>query len=343
MAIRRLRPPSLQGVLPNDVRRRRQSVIRFVYFSSLALLALWLGNLFLGGFVYLHSEGQVMAEPSLVGVEFAATVRSLPVHEGDRVSAGEPVAVLSSQSVSESLARLSAEQADRALRLGNARVRAATIDAVINLAQTRESVASDSRRRLETLLPSGFLANDRHTAALDSEFRSREDLAQLTAERGALAQQEAHLSQAVREADLAIAALRQLYDHGVLRAPVEGIVGRRLAENGSVVGPDKPILEIYGDHRFVLAFLPPGRLFSLNPGDRVTITTGMQGFTGTVTRIDPVARALPPEFQRSFAPVDRQQVIRIAFDAGQTPPPLFTKVSIRSRGGWTGRMFSWLP
>lgn len=332
MSIRRLRPPSQYDTVPNEVRRRRQAVIRCVYFTSLALLAVWLGNLCFGDYLYLRSDGQVMAEPAIVAVEFPATVRSLPVHEGDGVSAGQPVAIISSQSVSETLARLTAEQADRTLRLGDARVRAATINAVIGLAQTREAVASDSRQKLETLLPGGFLANDRHTQALDIEFRSREDLARLTAERGALTQQIQDLSRAVSEADSAIATLRKLYDGGVLRSPIDGIVGRRLADDGSVIGPDKPILEIYHRKRFVLAFLPPGRLFSLGAGDQVTITTGLQSFTGTIDRIDPVARALPPEFQRAFAPVERQQVLRIAFNPGETPPPLFTKVSIRSRG-----------
>jgi hypothetical protein len=41
-----------------------------------------------------------------------------------------------------------------------------------------------------------------------------------------------------------------------------------------------------------------------------------------------VASVLPREFQKAFAPTDRQQLIWIEFDQGVTPPPYFTKVKI---------------
>jgi hypothetical protein len=39
---------------------------------------------------------------------------------------------------------------------------------------------------------------------------------------------------------------------------------------------------------------------------------------------------LPREFQRAFAPVDTQQLIRVDFVPGEVPPPLFTKVTLHS-------------
>src|SRR5690348_14606460 len=160
MAIRRLRPRKLSDLPPNEVRPRRQAVIRNVYFSTIFGLALWLGHTFFGGFFYLRSEGQVLGEQTVVAVEYPATIRSVLVDVGQRVAAGQVVAVVSSQQVTESLARLSSEQADRALRLGEMRIRHETANALLGLAQTRETVASDTRRRLETLLPSGFLSFD---------------------------------------------------------------------------------------------------------------------------------------------------------------------------------------
>jgi multidrug resistance efflux pump len=334
MSLRRLRSHPPQQWPPNDVRRRRLAVIRIVYLAAVLLLVLWLGDVFLGSFFYLRSQGRVIGEPSVVAVEFPATVRDIPVHEGDRVTAGQIVAVISSQSVTESLARLTAEQADRTLRLGDTRVRSTTVNAVISLAQTRQNVASDTRRKLESLLPTGFLPFDHRAAALETEFRSREDLARLTAERSALAAQIDELSHAVTEAGAAIEQLRHLYNDGVLRAPISGIVARRLAENGAVLTPGQPLLELYNNARFILAFLPTGGLFPVSPGERVVIEAGLQRFTGAIARIEPVAAALPAEFQRAFTPVEREQVIRIEFDPGQTPPPLFTKVSVRSPRWW---------
>jgi multidrug resistance efflux pump len=344
MSIRRLRQRKPQEPLHNDVRRRRQTVIRLVYLGSVLLLALWLGDLFFGAFFYLRSQGRVLGEPAVVAVEFPATVRDILVHEGDRVTARQVVGVISSQSVTETLARLTAEQADRALRLGDARVRMATVNAVIDLAHTRRDVASDTRRRMESLLPRGFLSFDHRIAALESEFRSREDLARLTAEQGALVAQIAGLTEAVAEAEATLQRVRLLYDDGVLRAPIGGIVGRRLAENGMVLSPGQPLLELYDDTRFVLAFVPTGGLFAVSPGEHVIINAGLQLFTGTIATIEPVAALLPAEFQRAFTPLERQQVIRIDFEPGQAPPPLFTKVSVRSAWQWPAgvvRAFNW--
>jgi multidrug resistance efflux pump len=334
VAIRRLRLRELPESLPNEIRSHRQAVIRIVYFATIFALALWLGNMFLGGFFYLRSEGQVLGAQAVVAIEFPATVRDIHVDVGARVVAGQVVAVVSSQSVTDSLARLKSEQADRALRLGDMRIRSETVNAIIDLARTRETVATDTRHRLETLLPGGFLPLDKRTAALENEFRSRQDLAQLQAEQGAMAVQVTGLEQAAASADDAIAQLRQLYDGGLLRSPIDGIVGGRLAEDGTVLTPGQPLLVLYKDARFIQAFLPTGGLFSVSTGDHVVVSTGLQSFSGIIARIEPVAAMLPGEFQRAFATVDRQQLIRIAFDPDQVPPPLFTKVAVRSAFSW---------
>ena len=334
MALRRLRWRKQAESLPNEVRRRRQAVVRFVYFGSILVLATWLGNLFLGGLFFLRSEGQIMGVPATVAAEYGATVRSVSVHVGQHVSVGQVIAVISSQSVAENLAQLSSQQADRALRLSDLRIRSDTVNAVIGLAQMRESLATQTRGKLNTLLAGGWLSNDMRTAALDSEFRSRVDLAQLTAEQGAISAQIAGLAKAVAAADDAMVQLRTLYDGGVVRAPINGIVGRRMIENGTVLLPGQTLMELYQDDRFVSAYLPTGSLFSVSEGDPIVASTGLQTFTGTITRIEPVAAALPGEFQHAFTTVERQQIMRIALDPGQTPPPLFTKVSVRSPWSW---------
>ncbi len=81
-------------------------MICFVYLTSIVLLPLWLADKFLGEFLYLRSEGQVQAEPAIVAVEFPVTVHDVAVKEGDHVTVGQVVAVVSSQSVTDSLANL---------------------------------------------------------------------------------------------------------------------------------------------------------------------------------------------------------------------------------------------
>jgi hypothetical protein len=57
-------------------------------------------------------------------------------------------------------------------------------------------------------------------------------------------------------------------------------------------------------------------------------------YKGTVVKIAPIAGTLPREYQKSFAPTDRQQLVWIEFDdhdqAAQALP-YFTKVNITGR------------
>jgi len=77
-----------------------------------------------------------------------------------------------------------------------------------------------------------------------------------------------------------------LYDDGNLRSMIDGVVSKVLVSPGSVVRPGEPIIEIGGKHRFVVAWVPVSRLYRLQVGDAVTISTGGGG-------------ALPARSQRS--------------------------------------------
>jgi multidrug resistance efflux pump len=316
-------------------RVHRQSVMRWIYLAIVAGLAMWLINLFFGSFFYLSSEGMVLGEASVVAAEFPVTVREMLVREGDRITAGQVVAIVSSQSVAESLARFASDQADRDLRLSDLRVRSQSVATVIDLAQARSDIAVDVRRQLDSLTNQGWLPLDRRVSAVDSAFRSSEDLALLKAEQQALPGQIGALTVAFAQADGAIADLRALYGDGKLLAPIDGIVGSRPVGKGAVLGAGDPLMNIVGNDRFILAYVPTGGVFRIAPGQRVRISTGLQSFLGTIIRVEPLAVDLPREFQRAFAPVDRRQMIRVGFDQNESTPPLFSKVQLSSA--------DWLP
>ena len=338
----RLKPRPNLYALPNQVRSHRQTVIRWTYIACVVGLAAWLGDLFLGSFFYLRSEGMVLAEPAVIAAEFPVTVRKLLVREGERVEAGRVAAIVSSQSVSETIARLAADLAGRQARLSELRIRSEKVDAVVSIAGVRQGAAVDARKQFETLVKSGLLAIDRRTAALESEFRSRQDFEALKAEKRAAEAEIATLSAAMAEAETAMKDLRRLYDEGRLRVPIDGIVTRLAAEIGSVVRAGEALADVYGNQRFVLAYLPTGGIYNVAAGDRVVIKSGLRTVEGVVARVEPFAATLPREFQRAFAPADRQQVIRVEFAPGEPSPPLFAKVKLRAATlmpRWTDRIW----
>jgi multidrug resistance efflux pump len=328
--VQRLKLRHPKETFANEPRIHRQAVIRWIYLAIVAGLALWLFDLFFGSYFYLRSEGMVLGEPAVVAAEFSVTVRDIRSHAGDQVRAGQVVAVVSSQAVAESIARMADNQADRSVRMSELQVRSQTVDSVIHLASARQNITADAREKLESLQARGWLPIDKRVAAVDSDFRSSEDLAQLTAQQLALVGQIATLAAAFAQADHAEEDLRHLYGGGELRAPIDGIVGPRLTEKGAVLAAGQPLMEIYGHDRFVLAYLPTGGVFSVLPGDRVRISNGMLTFAGVIVRVEPIAVALPREFQRAFTPVDRRQLIRVEFLPGQEPPLLFSKVTLSS-------------
>lgn len=315
---------------PNEPRSRRLTLIRWLYLTGVLMGAIWLGNFFLGDRLFFRSEGLVLGEPAVVAAEFPVTLRDILVREGEAIEAGKIVAIVSSQTVAETIARLSADVAARSIRQSELRIRSEVVDAMIPLAEHREKFASSARKELETLLERHYLGINQHTTALENEFRGAQDLQTLKSEKQIIESELAKLGAALAEAQTAIGDLRRIYDAGRLAAPITGVVTRLAANKGSVVRAGEPIIELNGNQRFVLAYVPTGSLYDVKEGDKVVVKTGMQATQGIITRVEPFAAALPREFQRAFTPVERRQVIRVEFLAGEISPPLFTKVSVRS-------------
>jgi multidrug resistance efflux pump len=317
--MRSLKQRRVSFTRPAEPRTRRLMVIRWVYLGSIVFLAVWLANFFFGDMLYLRSEGLVVGQPSVVAAEFPVTVRDLLVREGEHVKAGQVAAVVTSQEVLETIARLSADIAARQVRLGELRIRDQTTDAMLALAENRDNVATGTRKEFERLVQQGYQSLDKRTAALESEYRSRQDLETLKAEKRSVDEELRILSAVLGEAESALRDLRGNYDEGRLRVSIDGIVSRLSVDKGAVVRAGEPLIEIYGLPHYTVA-----------AGDPVEISTGLQTMRGTIVRVEPFAAALPREFQRSFIPVERQQVIRVEFASRVEVPPLFTKVQIRS-------------
>ncbi len=317
-------------ILPVEDRKRRLGLIRWLYLGSIIVLIIWLFDLFFGGLFYLRSDGLVVGQPGAIAAEYPITVRELAVREGDVVKAGQVAAIGSSQNVAETIARLTSELAVRQGRLSELRVRSHVVNALMPLAENRLKVATHAREEMHRLLDSGLTALNQRTAAVELEYRAKTDLATLSAEKKVLDKEISSLTVALGEATKALTDLRRLYDGGRLRVPLDGVIGRRLASTGSVMRAGEPLFEVYGNNLYILAYLPSGTLYTVKPGDPVRISTGLDTYRGTVKSIEPYAAALPHEFQRAFRPVERQQLMRVEFDRGTTPPPVFTKVWLTS-------------
>ena len=311
-----------------EPRSTRLSLIRWVYIAVLLAFTLWLGNFLFGDRLFLSGEGLVVGEQAVVAAEFPVTVREILVREGEAVKAGTLAAEASSQSVAETIARLSSDIAARTVRRGELQIRAQSIDAMLPLAESRQKVVRSVRRDLDTVFKRGLLPINQHTAAVDNEYRGVQDYETLKSEKMTIESELGSIGSALADAQKAISDLRNLYDNGRLVAPIDGVVTRLVASKGSVVRSGEPIMELSGIVPFVLAQIPTGALYGVERGQVVAVRTGLLISYGVIARVEPFAAALPREFQRAFTPVERQQVIRVEFLPGENPPPLFAKVRV---------------
>jgi multidrug resistance efflux pump len=311
----------------------RRTAIKWTYLLVLLAFLAWLGNSFAGSYVYPRGEGMVIGDPAVIAAEFNATIREVSVKEGQVVSKGEVVVHITSQNMAESRARLTAESVQRSAKLAEMQIRSEVINATLASAETREETASQGQDRLDTLYHKGYLPVTARTVAAEQAYRGKQDAETLRAEQRALSAQLQQLLSASGEADLALSDSLALFDNGQMRAPIKGSVSVVLVNIGAVVRAGDPMLEIVGEHRFVIAWFPVGRLFAsfgydLAVGRRVNVDPGNGSMPGTISKISTIAGALPREFQKSFAPTERQQFIWIELDKNVTPPPYFTKVKI---------------
>ena len=306
----------------------KRVAIKWTYLLALVAFGAWMVDVFFGGNVYLRGEGLVIGEPAVVAAEFSITVRDILIKEGERVARGTIVANATSQQVADTRARLTSDAVVRATRLAEMRIRSEVVNATVATAEHRETVAIEGKNQLNQIYDKGLLPILSRTAAAEQAFNGLKDAESLRAEKRALADQITMLTVATEQANLALSDLLDLFDQGRLRAPITGTVSSILATRGAVVRAGDPLLELVGDHRFVVAWFPVGRWYGIKVGQKVSIDPGNGALPGTVAKIGTVASALPREFQKAFAPTDRRQLIWIEFDSGTTPPPYFTKVKI---------------
>ena len=306
----------------------KRMAIKWTYLLALVGFGVWVFDVFFGANVYLRGEGMVLGQLAVVAAEYNVTVKEVAVKEGDRVAEGQVVVETSSQQVAEARARLSSEAASRAARLVEMDVRSEVVNAMLVPAENREAVAIEGKNQLNESYKKGLLPALSRTAAAEQAYQGQKDAEALRAEKRALSDQIKMLMVATEQADRALSDLLDLFDQGRLHAPITGTVTAVLANCGAVVRAGDPLLELVGAHRFVVAWVPVGRWYKLDVGQRVSIDAGNGALPGTISRIGTIASALPKEFQKAFAPTDRQQLIWVEFDNGVTPPPYFTKVMI---------------
>lgn len=308
--MKRLRSKSRVDTLAVQQSWRSGQWTRRIYLVLLAAIALVVLNYSLGDAVILRADGMVVRDRYDVGATFPAKVAAVYVEKGDRVDKGQVLAKLESAEILKDIAQLSLQFADISTRDAQIAIRAGTTRELVPLAERHAEQSASAVQRYETM--KGLIPTNRQSEALGSKYMTAARLAELKNEAKVIEKQLPLLQAAQERAQQALSQLDAFYDKGNIKAPFSGVLGSKVPVPGQVVNFGDVLFDLYGTHTEVLAYLPEMYLFRLDVGDKVNVTGGRTSAIGTVDAILPVTDALPPEFQNTFRPRDRGQLVRIS-------------------------------
>jgi membrane fusion protein, multidrug efflux system len=283
-------------------------------------------------------EGHMVFLSPRVGGQVAEVL----VEENQQVHAGDPLVRLDPADFDARAARARADLDAAHNRMEQARAATDAAEAQVGVANVRLAHADQELARAKSLFEGGVgsqTALDAAQAARDgaaAELRAAQERARAE---HALVGNEAPVRQAeamLREAELAL-------EHAVVKAPFDGIVGRRSVELGAIVAPGQPLVAVAETGgSWVTANFKETQIEQMSPGDaaevRVDAFPGVV-FRGRVESLSPATGAkyalLPPDNATgNFTKVVQRVPVRIALDAVEGDAPAL----VRGEGGRP-----WLP
>ncbi|MFA9460200.1 efflux RND transporter periplasmic adaptor subunit [Thiohalorhabdus methylotrophus] len=251
--------------------------------------------------------GDVDIREAELAFPLSARIARVPVEEGDRVKAGDLLAVLDRerlrQAAAEARGRMEAAKAElEALEAGSRPAEIRRARAETEAAEATANLARQALERLRNLADERFVPQQRLD---DAEAELAASRARLRAARQSLAL----LEEGPRKEDIRAARARsrateaeyrrrrkELAD-ARLQAPAAGIIRNRLMEPGEVATPQTPVLTLARrDRIWVRAFLPEPQLGRVRPGMAAEIHTDTypdRSFPARVGHISPTAEFTP--------------------------------------------------
>ncbi|MCP3867083.1 MAG: biotin/lipoyl-binding protein [Gammaproteobacteria bacterium] len=330
--MKKLRNKTRVDRLQTEARGRRGRLGRWIYLILITLLLVWLFDVFLGKYLFFRADGMVMRDHLTKAVSYVADVRKLPVKEGDRVSEGDLLVRLSSLDLLVQLSTLDTKLADLQARHAELLSQLAQVDILIPLAKERATKMTVLRVNEERAITRGITGNRQMSEFLKDEFNAREKLEKLKGERQDLPLEISTMKEIIESLMETRQSLLEAYSEGKIIAEETLVVSHLYVTKGSALKRGEPIMDLLTGGSYVLAYVTPGSVNKIDVGDNVTIRYGIATAEGTITELYPISPRLPMEFQRTFRPQDRSQVIRIEFEENAVIPATFTKVNIVSAG-----------
>lgn len=236
---------------------------------------------------FYAANGRLEATEVQIATKNAGRLAQVLVHEGDKVVAGQLLAVMDTRTLEAKLQQALAGVA-------GARQNVAVAQAAVQLRQSEQRLAKQELKRAQSLYERGY-----YSAQLLDQQKARHDTSN-AAVRSAEAQVLA-LVAGIGEAVAQAASLQSEIDDASLRAPIDGSIQLRMAEPGEVLGAGGPVFVLIDLHdQYMNLYLPAATAGKLTLGDEAKIVLDAlpgQQLSARITFIEDKAQFTPKEVE----------------------------------------------
>jgi multidrug efflux pump subunit AcrA (membrane-fusion protein) len=274
-----------------------------------------------------RASGTVRARyTAAIAAKIAANILEIRVQAGDRVTAGQTLAVLDRANLEANLRRAEAACAEAESAIAEA-------ENAITAANANLDLARVTHRRFEDLLAKASVSQQESD---ESQARLKSAGAALEMAASKRRQAEARRSQAEAE----LAAARVALSYATLAAPFSGLVTERKADPGSLATPGTPLLAVAREGNLRLeTSIDESRLGLVRIGEPVTVE--IDGLNRTVSgRVAETAPSIDASTRSFIAKIDLPAVAglragmfgRAAFAGSEREALLVPQSAVLERG-----------
>ncbi len=290
--------------------------LRSILFASALVFGVGATGVYVmsGRSVLLGADGMVTRQRIAVATPWHdARIREVYVRPGDKVEAGQKIAIVESTTILRSLADLSAEKARISSRMAELDARKAVVATLLPLAESSAKQAQAFLATIQKAGADGLAVNKSLHEMMAASVQASERFLSMQAEQTSIGVEIEANKKAMDQVSAAYDNLQHSYDNGILYAPVSGHIGSNVAMVGEVLSAGKDeIAGIYTGASFVLAYIPESYWFDVEDGQKVAVKVRGQTVAGYIESVLPVTEALPPEFQLPNRARGRGQLVRVA-------------------------------
>jgi len=309
------KPPHIKISDPIENRRMNSArSVRIIYGLSILGLVFFLLWYFARFTFFLEGTGRVSAKDYFLSEPYNVKIKNIYVVPGTNVEAGDVLAEFESFQVDQYITDILKAITEQTTKEADLKIRLATAIASKTTGFKRSDFAAESVRKMERL-PQGLFSNQDRIPFYREQAMAKKDASTVSAEIDEITKQLEILSNNRQMLHDRIDKIRKDFQNGQILAPIDGIIGARLANTGATVIAGEVIAEVFDKKDIYIDWeIPLGRFIEPKVGDPVFIVSGFATMEGKISDIYPISTKLGENQKEVFSSAPQGQTARIRVD-----------------------------